>query len=427
VSVPSEARPGSGTAETSQRPGGRQILSRTLLIALLVATVAALPGFLVGTLAVQIRVSLRFGTAALGVTVAGFYLGAAIASVPAARVTDRIGGIRVMRLSTFAVAVLLACMGAFARSWWLLTALLACAGLMSGSSAPAVNLFLARRIAAARQGAAFGIKQAAVPFANLLGGVAVPAVALTIGWRWAFGLAALLAAGTAAFVPQPAVPLAQRRAQATPGPVRLPPLVFFSAGLGLGMFAASGLTAFAVLAAAQVGFGKSAAGLLAALGGAAAVTARIWVGFYADRSRRDRFAVAASMVTVGAAGFAALAASMRTESRWLFAAGIVLALGIGWGWNGLFNFAVVSSYRDAPARATGITQVGGRLGGVLGPFTIGLVAQQVSYSAAWLVAGAVTLAAAASMLAGRRLLTAGARARPGGTADGPSGARSRSG
>lgn len=389
-------------------------MSRALLVALLVAIAAALPGFLVGTLAVQIRASLRFGTAALGVAVAGFYLGAAISSVPAARVAERIGGTRVLRLTTFAVAVLLACMGAFARSWWLLTALLACAGLMSGSSAPAVNLFLARRIPAARQGAAFGIKQAAVPFANLLGGVAVPAVALTIGWRWAFGVAALLAAGTAAFVPAPRVPLARRRGRPAPGPVWLPPLAFFAAGLGLGMFAASGLTAFAVLAATQVGFGKSAAGLLAALGGAAAVAARISAGFYADRSRRDQFAVAAWMIITGTAGFAALAASMRIESRWLFTVGIVLALGAGWGWNGLFNYAVVASYRDAPATATGITQVGGRLGGVLGPFTVGLVAQQASYPAAWLAAGVATLGAAASLLAGRRLLSISARGRPDG-------------
>ncbi|HET9079352.1 MAG TPA: MFS transporter [Trebonia sp.] len=398
---------------SQRREGGGQVVSRALLVTLLVATVAALPVFLVGTLALQIRASLRFGTAALGLTVAGFYLGAAVSSVPAARAAERIGGIRVMRLCTLAVAMLLACIGAFARSWWLLTALLAFAGVMSGSSAPAQNLFLARRIPAERQGAAFGIKQAAVPFANLLGGVAVPAVGLTIGWRWAFGLAALLAAGAVAFMPKPAVPLAQRRGQAAPGPVWLPPLAFFAAGLGLGMFAASGLTAFAVLAAAQVGFGKSAAGLLAALGGAAAVAARVSVGFYADRSRRDRFAVAASMVTVGAAGFAALAASMRVESRWLYIVGIVLALGAGWGWNGLFNYAVVASYRDAPARATGITQVGGRLGGVLGPFVVGLVAQQLSYSAAWLVAGVAALAAAGSMLAGGHLLNARARGRPG--------------
>ncbi len=392
--------------------GAGRVFSRVLLVTLLVATAASLPGFLVGTLAVQIRQSLGFGTAALGVTVAGFYLGAAASSVPASRVAERIGAIRVMRACTLAVAVLLGCIGAFARSWWLLTALLAFAGVMSGSSAPAQNLLLARRVPAARQGAAFGIKQAAVPFANLLGGVAVPAVALTIGWRWAFGMAALLAAAAVASVPRPAVPLAQRRAQPAPDPVRLPPLAFFAAGLGLGMLAASGLTAFAVLAATQVGFGKGAAGLLAALGGAAAVASRIMVGFYADRSRRDRFAVAASMVAAGAAGFAALAVSMRVQSRPLFAAGIVLALGAGWGWNGLFNYAVVASHRHAPARATGITQVGGRLGGVLGPLAVGLVAQQVSYPAAWLAAAAAAVAAAASMLAGRRLLNAGARARP---------------
>ena len=41
---------------------------------------------------------------------------------------------------------------------------------------------------------AFGLKQSSVPLATFLSGLAIPFVALTLGWRWAFVLAAALAA-----------------------------------------------------------------------------------------------------------------------------------------------------------------------------------------------------------------------------------------
>jgi 4-diphosphocytidyl-2-C-methyl-D-erythritol kinase len=45
---------------------------------------------------------------------------------------------------------------------------------------------LARRVEVARRATAFAVKQSAIPAAMLLGGLAVPALALTVGWRWAF-------------------------------------------------------------------------------------------------------------------------------------------------------------------------------------------------------------------------------------------------
>src|SRR5205823_1137887 len=55
------------------------------------------------------------------------------------------------------------------------------------------NLTLARSVPAHRLGLSFGVKQAAIPLATLLAGAAVPAVALTVGWRWAYVIAAGLA------------------------------------------------------------------------------------------------------------------------------------------------------------------------------------------------------------------------------------------
>jgi hypothetical protein len=64
----------------------------------------------------------------------------------------------------------------------------------------------------------------------------------------------------------------------------------------------------------------------------------------------------------------------------------------GWGWNGLFNFAVVGSHLDAPALATSITHVGARLARVAGPLLFGAGAVRASYarclgSNCWMRAG----------------------------------------
>lgn len=69
------------------------------------------------------------------------------------------------------------------------------------------------------------------------------------------------------------------------------------------------------------------------------------------------------------------------------------------------DFAIVRTHAETPARATGITQVGGRLAGAVGPLVVGLIAENLSYTAAWAVDGSVVVASAAVMLVGRQLLS----------------------
>jgi len=376
-------------------------------------TAVSLPASLVGTLAVQLRQSLHFGTTALGVAVALYYLAAASSSVPASWLAERVGGARVLRYALVAAVLLCALLGGASVSWATLAVLLVLAGIVGGAANPAANLVLARRTRPARQGLVFGVKQAAVPLASLLGGVAVPAVALTVGWRWAFGGAALLAALTVAALPAPRRTLAEHR-QGRQGGERAAvlslPLVTLTAGLGLGMLAASGCSTFLVSAGVALGFAKGAAGLVAAGAGAAAVVARVGIGARADHQGGGHLRVVALMLGVGVAGYLALAVGTIDHDQVLFVVGAVVALGAGWGWNGLFNFAVVRSHVYAPAAATGVTQVGGRLGAMVGPLVFGVVASDVSYSVAWLFAGAMAACAVVAVLIGRRLLAA---ARPG--------------
>lgn len=380
------------------------------LIAAVLATVAcSLPVFLVGTLAVEMRESLRFDAAALGVAIAAHYFGAAAFAVPLGWLADRYGAAVVMRISTRAIAVLLLALALVARSWVVLVVMLIPCGMANASTGTATNRFLVRRLPNGRQGRAFGIKQAAVPFASLLGGLAVPAIALTVGWRWAFVFAAAIAFAASLLIPSPRPDLAAIRTATRHAPaprLALAPLLILSVALGLGVFAGNGLAAFLVTGAVAAGLGQGSAGVLAAVASAAAIAMRVATGYRADARGRSHFRTVATMLAVGSVGFFLLAEGSATQSHWLFIAGAIAALGIGWGWNGLFNFAVVHSHQHAPGRSSGITQVGGRLGGVAGPFVVGSVAAHGSYSLAWVILGCAGLLAAMGAIIGSRALQA---------------------
>ena len=67
-------------------------------------------------------------------------------------------------------------------------ALLGVAGLANAVAQPAINLFMADQVPIDRQGLAFGIKQSAIPGAILVSGLALPALALPLGWRATFAI-----------------------------------------------------------------------------------------------------------------------------------------------------------------------------------------------------------------------------------------------
>ncbi len=368
-----------------------------------------LPVFLAGTLAVELRESLHFGNAALGVVITLYYLGAAVGAIPLGRLSDEIGAVRMMRASALSMAALLLCLATVTSSWSTFAILLTICGVVSSAISTATNLFIARRIDVAHQGMAFGVKQSAVPFAALLGGLAVPVVALTVGWRWAFGLTAIAAPLTVLLLPSPKTKLADRRNRRRAEKreaLALGPLTWLSAGMGLGQFAASSLAAFIVIAAVEIGIGQGNAGLIAALASVTAMAVRLITGYRADKRGEGHFRVVARMALISTAGYVLLAIGSGTASKPSFVIGAMIALGAGWGWNGLFNFAVVRSHPESPGGATGVTQVGARLGGVAGPVVVGLVAYHASYLAAWLAAAVATLAASACIMIGRRLLRA---------------------
>ena len=377
---------------------------RPVFLAIAVATAGMLPVFLTGGLAVQVRGDLGFGTDALGLVVAAFFASSALASVLFGRVVERIGARTGMRLAAVGSAAVLLGVAFFARSWAGLLVCLMLGGLVNAVSHPATHLFLAREVPSGRQGLSFGVKQSAIPVATLLAGLSVPAVGLTVGWRWAYVGAAALALAVAFLVryarPMPLVADPGGRKEA-PANARTASLVLLALGVGLGSTAATPLGAFVVESAVRSGVHAGSAGLLLALGSASSIAVRVTFGNLADHMDGGRLRIVAGMLAVGVVGFVVLAAGATGV---LLVAGVILAFGAGWGWPGLFNFAIVHTNPAAPATATGITQTGAAGGAALGPLLFGLVAETAGYQSAWLLCGAIALLAVVTLLPGRAML-----------------------
>ncbi|WP_406106872.1 MFS transporter [Micromonospora globbae] len=368
--------------------------------AIAVTIACVLPVFLVGGLAVQLGDDLHFSPAGLGLAVSVYFGVGALASVPSGALAERYGPAVVARAGILLSAVCLLAIATLARSFPVLLGLLAVSGTANALGQLASNAALARHVPPHRQGLSFGVKQAAIPVSTLLAGAAVPTIALTAGWRWAF-----VAAAAAALTALLAVPAreagAARRSGGTRAGRGTGALVVVGVAATLAAGAANALGTFVVDSAAARGLAPGLAGLTLTLGSAVCVAARVGSGWLADRRSGGHVAVIAGMLLVGAAGLGLLAVAGPLP----LVAGVVLGFGLGWAWPGLMNFAVVRLHPQAPAAATSITQTGVYAGGCLGPLGLGAVAARAGYPAMWGTAAVSMLLAAALMLTGSRLLT----------------------
>jgi MFS family permease len=284
--------------------------------------------------------------------------------------------------------VLLAC-ATLAQSLAVLLVLLGLAGLVNSVCQPAINLFMADQVPLNRQGLAFGIKQSAIPTAVLVSGLALPLLALPLGWRATFAICAGGVLVVAAVLGRASSGLVTPRERARP-PRPSRKLVITAVGAALASSGPSALGAYLVASAVDVGIAEGAAGALSAAGSASSLVVRIAAGHRADRRRDYGFSTMVALLVAGAFGFALLAIGEPAP----FVAGVFVAFALGWGWPGLFNLAVVDLHREAPAAATGISQSGIYVGAAGGPAVYGLLSSEIGYPAAWGVAGCLCLVAA---------------------------------
>ncbi len=387
------------TSEASAAVGLANRPLPTLFATSLSITLGALPIFLVGAMAVLIRPELGFGESALGALATIYYLTSALTTFPAGRLAERLGGPMAMAVAAALSTIVFLGISLFARSWLTLAAFLVVAGVANGIAFPGSNLAFARGFPPSRQGIGYAMKQSAGPYATMLAGAAVPLIGLTIGWRWAFALAALLA------IPivfggriRQEVP---RHARSTSGWVPRGPVWLLSLAAFCAVNASASLGAFYVESAVSKGIGVGTAGTLLSVGSAFGIVCRIGWGWIADRRPSIHFGLLTSVLAAGALSIWLLG---FPESGLSLAIVTLAAFGTGWAWPSLLSFAVLSRTPGAEGVASGIVGAGQYGGGILGPLTFGVLVEQFSYRTAWTVAGMMlALATGFSVLGGRRL------------------------
>jgi MFS family permease len=370
---------------------------------------------------------LRFSPAGLGLAVAVYFGVSALASVPAGTVVERYGPAVTARVAVALAAACLLAIAGLVHSFAVLLVPLGVSAIANALGQLASNAALAQRVPVRRQGFSFGVKQAAIPLSTLLAGAAVPTVALTVGWRWAFVLAAGLAMAAMPLVPPDGGQGRQRgqggraapgadAGQATAGAAErraadrqeverhrdraTAALIVIGVAATLAAGAANALGTFLVDASVGRGLDPGLAGLTLTFGSVVCIAARLLGGWLADHRDGGHVAVIGGMLACGAVGLGLL--TLPGPVALLF--GVALGFGLGWSWPGLMNFAVVRLHPQAPAAATSITQTGVYAGGCLGPLALGAVASHAGYSAMWGVAAIAMVMAAGCMLLGSHMV-----------------------
>ena len=384
---------------------GLRSTRRILGLAFIVTLVTTLPPFLTGALAGEISRTLNLQPAVLGTSIGGFFLAAALGSVGLGRTIDSKGWRSSMQTSSAISGISLVGIGTLGTSLAGFAGFLALGGLSMSIGNPAVNLALATEIPPQRQGLVFGIKHSAVPASAFLSGLALPVFALNVGWRPVFIGAGLLALGSVLLLSKTRESASQLGAgkRGRSGELRFKPLTAMASGAFFAAMGASALSAFLVLSLIDSGVTASNAGLLLGLASIGGLGMRLLAGWTVDRKGGTGLGGVAGLLAVGALGSLMLTAN----SLWILTVGAVVAFAAGWGWNGLFNFAVVKYHSDAPGRASSIALVGTYLGAASGPVLFGLLAGSTSFDVGWLVTAGISLIGSGVILLARSMLVSG--------------------
>lgn len=375
-----------------------------------VTAAAGLPLFLLGALAVAFGDELGVGAADVGAAVALFFLTSVLAGPLVIGVIERLGARSGALLTCLASAAALTAIALVVTSRAGLFAAMALAGFGQAFGQPSANGLLSRGLTADREGTAFGLKQSAVPLSTLLAGATVPLLALTVGWRAAYALTAVLVLAVPVLVPPTPRAPGRGAGRSARGSIS-PRLLWLAAGGVCAAAPTMALGSFLVATAVGHGIAVGTAGWLLVAGSVAAILIRLALGVAVDAAaprRVEPLQVMPLMMAAGAVGVALLGVAAGPVA---FTVATLAAFGLGWAWNGLMDVAVVRLNRDAPASATSVFLTAFFLGAAVGPLAFGATVEAAGFAVAWAGAGAL-LAAAAGCVTLARFSAATPRPRP---------------
>lgn len=380
----------------------RTIFSSFLFIAMGAATFTAAS---IGILATFIIDDLSISRGALGVVLGIVNVASAVLSPIAGRVTDRIGGKKAL-VGLFATAgVTFLILGAASAYVMLLVGALAGAFAQAAAN-PATNKLIAESVPLGERGMITGVKQSGVQAGLFLGGLTLPTLAVTLGWRSAYLVVASVPLAFAVVTAWrvPAAPRASGEHR-TERHNTLPSAIWWLTGFGF-LLGFSGAVTFLLplFAEETLGLSPVAGGIAVAVIAFVAVPGRIlWSGF-AERTGAFRGSLGAmAVLSIAAAGL--FYASGAVAPWLLWPAAILIAAGSS-SWNSVGMLAVmVEAGAALTGRASGIVLFGFLTGlGIAPPIFGAIVDHTGSYDLMWLLSALTATAAAVLIAAWRRTL-----------------------
>jgi MFS family permease len=354
----------------------------------------------VGVLAPKLAAAFDLSHAGIGFVTSLIFLGAAIGSVPAGRLTDQTDPSRILAgsMTLFAASITLV---ALAPNLVVLLLAAAMAGIAYGGVNPLTNVVVAERLEG-RLGFFLSLKQSGVPLGGLLAGVILPPVALSYGWRWSVAVAAVLCALVAAASPLLRNAKALGVADARPGSGTTRRQI---AGLGVFGFTMAGIqwtfqTYLVLFLTQELHFGLALAGLALALTQGLGACARLAWGWLSDLSGRRLEAVLLTAV-MQVVALQLLATVSSDTAIWplVALAGLTVV-----GWNGAYYGLLAET-----AGPGNVGQVSGKIlamifaGSVVCPPVFGsLVDSLSSWRPLWAICGLAGAVATAALGIGLR-------------------------
>jgi predicted MFS family arabinose efflux permease len=351
-----------------------------------------------------ITADLGLSRAQLGSFATVTFLAAAVTSAFVGRAVDAFSGRVVLTVLFVGSGLALAGVAAAGSYRWLLVAL-AVSGVIQALSNPVTNQLVAAHVPAGRRGGYLGLKQSGVQMSQLAAGLALPSLALALGWRGAAAVAAAVAL-VAVLLVRGAVPSEARPAGPHPGRrlADLPPALWWLTGyifvVGAGLQATN--VYLPLFSFERLDMSVQVAGLTAAVVGCVGLVSRIAWGRAAERVRDPHRPLLALAVASALAVTCLLGAEQLAQPAllWLgaalFGASAIAANVV------VMLVAVRLSPYAVVGTATGIVAVGLYLGFALGPVGFGLVVDRTgSYTVGWLAVLTVFAVAAGLVLVWR--------------------------
>jgi MFS family permease len=385
----------------------------TVIMSMLLVGAPMLPPFGLAALAPDIRNSFGISGQEIGYVVAAFFVTSALVSRRAGRIVERDRGTVSLVIAAASISGAMFGLAFLADGVRALALWSALAGVGNAFAHVCVNLLVVRKVSTRRRALTFGLKQSAIPLAGLLAGLSVPAAEVLGGWERVFAVFGAMTLVVLVWAVREArdsarrhlpVPAAggERRPDA-PLPTR-GVLVLAALGAALGVGPMTVVASFVVVAGVAAGLAPRVGGITLAVGSLIAITLRVTFGWLVDRRVSRGRTTGAPQLMVGtlivsAAGLAAIDGAVQVR----FVLGAAVGLGVGWAWHGLLDYSVVRLYEINPARATGISQIGAYVGGILGPLGGGILVDRVGAELVW-VLSAVSVVGAAAAFAGSAVL-----------------------